>query len=379
MEMKCTDCITEKALLVTIGNEKMVSIEEIESAEKSSLYIAPGLIDLQINGINGIDFNIPSVSIEDIEKATQFLLSIGVTTFFPTIVTNSTESILQMLGIINSACKSNDLVNFCVGGIHLEGPFISPKDGAKGAHDERYIKAPDWDLFSEFQKASGGRIKIITIAPEWEGSIDFIKKCCKSGVIVSIGHSLADAQQIKQAVNAGAKLSTHLGNAVPLLLPRHPNLIWDQLAADDLYACIIGDGIHVPDSFLKVVMKIKGDQTIVVSDATCFAGMPPGEYLNHIGGTIILDKEKRVSLKKYPGMLAGAGKSLLENIEYFYFHKLANLGQSWQLASTNVVKMLHKNSIDNWGEKMNDFVIFEIDKKTIKILKVIKKGRVVAG
>ncbi|MEO6135059.1 MAG: amidohydrolase family protein [Ginsengibacter sp.] len=377
--MKCTDCITEKTLLVTIGNEKMVSIEEIESAEKSSFSIGPGLIDLQINGINGIDFNIPSVSVEDIEKATQFLLSIGVTTYFPTIVTNSTESILKMLGTINSACESNELVNSCVGGIHLEGPFISPKDGAKGAHDERYIKAPDWDLFSEFQKASGGRIKIITIAPEWEGSIDFIKKCCKSGVIVSIGHSLADAQQIKQAVNAGAKLSTHLGNAVPLLLPRHPNLIWDQLAADDLYACIIGDGIHVPDSFLKVVMKIKGDQTIVVSDATCFAGMPPGEYLNHIGGTIILDKEKRVSLKKSPGMLAGAGKSLLENIEYFYFNKLASLGQSWQLASFNVVKMLHKNSIDNWGEKMNDFVIFEIDKKTIKILKVIKKGRVVAG
>ncbi|MGD5468139.1 hypothetical protein QUS59_22955, partial [Xanthomonas citri pv. citri] len=131
-------------------------------------------------------------------------------------------------------------------------------------------------------------------------------------------------------------LATHLGNGVPLLLPRHPNIIWDILAAPELYACIITDGIHIPDSFIKVVIRNKAASTLVVSDATCFAGMPPGEYHSHIGGTVILDKEKRVSLKNTPGILAGAAKSLLENVETLVDHNIATIGESWRMASDNV-------------------------------------------
>jgi N-acetylglucosamine-6-phosphate deacetylase len=372
----CMNCVTGKLEKINFHEDEVMEIIATENNENDIPFLGSGLIDLQINGINGIDFNIPSLSQEDIQNATHYLLSKGITTFLPTVITNSNENILTILRSINQACASNLLVNECVWGIHLEGPFISPKNGAKGAHDEKYIKPPDWELFSQFQEAAGGKIKLITIAPEWEGSASFIEKCRDHNVLVSIGHSLANSEQISMAVKAGASLSTHLGNGVPLLLPRHPNLLWDQLAEENLYSCIITDGLHVPDSFIKVVKQIKGKNTLIISDATCFAGMPPGEYQSHIGGSVILDSEKRVSLKDSPGLLAGAGKSLLENVETLINHKLCTLSEAWQMASLNVADMLAKND-DSFKEKKDDLVVFQLKDKEIEIGKVIKNGRIV--
>jgi N-acetylglucosamine-6-phosphate deacetylase len=152
--------------------------------------------------------------------------------------------------------------------------------------------------------------------------------------------------------------------------------LWDQLAEENLYSCIITDGLHIPDSFIKVVKKVKGKNTIVISDATCFAGMPPGEYQSHIGGTVVLDSEKRVSLKDSPGLLAGAGKSLLENVETLINHQLCTLSEAWQMASLNVADMLAKND-DSFKEKKDDLVVFQLKDKEIEIGKVIKNGRVV--
>ncbi len=289
----CINCITGKTEELIFQDGTVTNIMEVESNKTNLPFIGPGLIDLQINGINGIDFNNPALTGQDVVKATHYLLSKGITTFLPAVITNSDENILKIVHTIYQACLSDAIVNDCIWGIHLEGPFISPVPGAKGAHDEKYIRPPEWELFSKYQEAAGGKIKLITIAPEWEGTCSFTEKCREQKIIVSIGHSMANSEQISLAVKAGASLSTHLGNAVPLLLPRHPNMIWDQLAAEELYACIIADGIHIADSFIKVVMKSKAETTLIVSDATCFAGMPPGEYQNHIGGTVILDKEKK--------------------------------------------------------------------------------------
>jgi N-acetylglucosamine-6-phosphate deacetylase len=370
------NCITGKTEEVSSEDGKLISIVEKEIKENNLPFIGTGLIDLQINGINGIDFNTTTLTQEEVVNTTHYLLSQGVTTFLPTVITNSDENILRLVRTIAEACKSNTLVNECVWGIHLEGPFISPKDGAKGAHDEQYIKAPDWELFSKFQEAAGGKIKLVTIAPEWEGSCSFIEKCREQGVIVAMGHSLANTEQISAAVKAGMTLSTHLGNGIPLLLKRHPNMIWDQLAEDELYACIITDGIHTPDSFMKAVIKNKGKQTLVVSDATRYAGMPPGEYFSHIGGAVILDEEKRVSLKGSGGILAGAAKSLLENVETLMNHNLATLKEAWEMASINVADMLIKHD-PSFYENNNDKVIFRLEGKNIVISTVIKNGKVV--
>lgn len=372
----CINCITGKREELTFRDGTITHITEVKSADKNVSFYGPGLIDLQINGINGIDFNNPALTIEDMVIATHYLLSKGITTFFPTVITNSDESILTIVRTIYSACLSDALVNDCIGGIHLEGPFISPVPGAKGAHDEQYIKPPDWELFSRFQEAAGGKIKLITIAPEWEGSCTFIQLCSEHKVLVSIGHSMANAEQIGRAVKAGASISTHLGNAVPLVLPRHPNIIWEQLAAEELYSCIITDGIHIPDSFIKVVMRVKRNATIVVSDATCFAGMPPGEYQNHIGGTVVLDNEKRVSLKSTPGLLAGAAKTLLENVETLIAHNLTTLSNAWQMASTNVSDMLRKNDAA-FPTTNEDIVLFQWNDGGIHVQWVIKKGKIV--
>jgi N-acetylglucosamine-6-phosphate deacetylase len=371
----CINCITGKTEEFIFQDGTVTNIVEREPPGPDFPFVGPGLIDLQINGINGIDFNDPALTEQDVVKATHYLLSKGVTTYLPTVITNSDENILELVHTIYLACLSDPFVNDCIWGIHLEGPFLSPVAGAKGAHDEKYIKRPDWELFQRFQEAAGGKIKLVTIAPEWEGSYQFIEKCREHKILVSIGHSIANSEQIGLAVKAGASLSTHLGNGVPLLLPRHPNIIWDQLAAEELYACIITDGIHIPDSFIKVVMKNKGKATIVVSDATCFAGMPPGEYESHIGGTVILDKEKRVSLKSSPGLLAGAAKSLLENVESLINHNLSTLREAWQMASANVAKMLVKN--DDTFYNKNDLVIFQLNGKEIQVEKVIKNGKIV--
>jgi N-acetylglucosamine-6-phosphate deacetylase len=372
----CINCITEKTEELTFHHGSITNITETERSANNISFVGPGLIDLQVNGINGIDFNTPSLTQKDIVNATDYLLSQGVTSFLPTVVTNSDENILKIVHTIYEACRSNPIVNECIWGIHLEGPFISPVEGAKGAHDKKYIKAPDWELFKTFQAAAGGKIKLITIAPEWEGSRWFLQKCKDDRILVSIGHSMANTEQIRMAVEAGASLSTHLGNGVPLLLPRHPNLIWDQLAAEELYACIITDGIHIPDSFIKVVIKNKAKKTIVISDATCFAGMAPGEYQNHIGGTVVLNKEKRVSLKGSPGLLAGAAKSLLENVETLISHNLSTLSESWQMASANAADMLAKND-DTFNSKNDDLVIFQLNGKAIEIERVIKNRRTV--
>ncbi len=373
--LSCIDCITGRGQTLLFADGALAATNESEPGD-NALFAGPGLIDLQVNGINGIDFNSPSVTVADIINATQYLLSQCVTTFFPTVVTNSDENIVAIMQTIAEACERDPLVNACVGGIHLEGPFISPQPGAKGAHNEKYIKAPDWELFNRFQHAAGGRIKIITLAPEWDGATAFIKNCAGAGVIVSIGHSLANTQQIRTAVKAGARMSTHLGNGVPLMLQRHPNLIWDQLAEEDLYTCMIADGIHIPDSFIKVVQKAKGNRALIVSDATCFAGMAPGEYKMNIGGDVVLDENKRVSLKSTPGLLAGAAKTLLENVETLLAHQLFGLSASWQMASLNVSDFLTTCGRDFETNK-EDRVIFTVQETSIHVRKVIKNGRLV--
>lgn len=371
----CVNCITGKTEAISFRDHAVKHIAEAENEENNLLFTGPGLIDLQINGINGIDFNDPSLTREDIIRATHYLLSQGITTFLPTVITNSDENTLKIVRAIYNACQSDPLVNDCIWGIHLEGPFISPVPGARGAHDANYIKPPDWKLFKRIREAAGGKIKLVTLAPEWEGSDAFIKECKSQGILVSIGHSMANTEQIAGAIKAGASLSTHLGNAVPLLLPRHPNIIWDQLAAGELYACIIADGIHIPDSFIKAVMKIKGRMTIATSDATRFTGMAPGEYHSHIGDTVLLDEHKRISLKNTPGLLAGAAKSLLENVECLLDHQLSTIGGAWQMASQNVADMLSAN--DAAFYQPDDRVIFQVIENRIQIMRVIKSRKVV--
>ena len=377
--LRCINCLSGEPEYVALPNgiNEDISIEETLENE-ASRYVGPGLVDLQVNGINGIDFNDVSLIPKQLLEATEYLLIVGVTTFFPTIITNSDENILQILKTIRKACENYPLVDSCIGGIHLEGPFISPEDGPRGAHDKQYIKAPDWSLIVKCQAASGGRIKLITLAPELEGTAEFIQKCRKGGIHVSIGHSNATSEQIDLAVKAGAILSTHLGNGVSLTLDRHPNLLWEQLAQDDLFTSIIADGFHLPNSFLKLVIRIKGDKALLVSDATCFSGMAPGVYKTHIGDEVVLHENGRLALYQTPRLLAGATKCLLENIEHLTSQGLATLADAWKMASVTPVKFLNENNSGPFLSEFVDRVIFTVEKEgKISVSKVIKDGQIV--
>lgn len=194
--------------------------------ESFSNHVCPGFVDLQVNGFMGIDFNSGRLSADEVVSITEHLWHTGVTSYMPTLITNATEHIEQAIEAIVTACERNKLVNASIIGIHLEGPFLSKEDGPRGAHPLEHLRNPNWELFAQWQQLSKHRIKKITLAPELEGAIDFIKNSVSSSVLVSLGHTAASEEQIALAVEAGATMSTHLGNAAHLTLPRHPNYIW---------------------------------------------------------------------------------------------------------------------------------------------------------
>jgi N-acetylglucosamine-6-phosphate deacetylase len=161
----------------------------------------------------------------------------------------------------------------------VEGPHISPDDGPRGAHPQRWVRPPDFDEFRRWQDAADHRIRIVTLAPEWPGAPRYIEQVVEAGVVASIGHTAAEAHHIQDAVRAGATLSTHLGNGAHAVMRRHPNYIWEQLAEDRLMAGFIVDGIHLPASFLKVALRAKGpERAVLVTDAAMPATCAPGRY-----------------------------------------------------------------------------------------------------
>lgn len=338
-------------------------------------YAGPGLVDIQVNGVNGVDFNDVSLSEEGLLSATGYLLSRGVTTFFPTVITNSPENIRIILSVIDSACNKHPVLEQTIGGVHLEGPFLSDVKGYRGAHNKRYVLAPDWEVFYSFQKASGNRIRVVTLAPELDGAVDFIKKCTKDGLVVGIAHSNADTAQVNAAVEAGATLSTHIGNSVPVMLPRHPNIIWDQLAEERLYASIIADGFHVPGAFIKTVLKVKGERVILISDSTNFSGLSPGVYESHIGREVVLEEGGRLSMKGKEGLLAGSSRILPENIRYLLDNKLTDLSTAWRMGSEAPSKLLGLSSGATVNGGYADMVIFRISNGKIIVAEVFKKGK----
>jgi len=189
----------------------------------------------------------------------------------------------------------------------MEGPYISPHDGPRGAHAREHVIAASIKDFSRRQEAAEGRISLVTLAPEVPGALQLIEHLVKCSVRVAIGHTGALPEQIREAVSAGATLSTHLGNGCAQVLARHPNFIWEQLAADELFASFIVDGHHVPPATVKSMMRAKQpSRSILVTDATAAAGSQPGFYM--IGeARVELDSAGRVAA---PGAANLAGSAL---------------------------------------------------------------------
>jgi N-acetylglucosamine-6-phosphate deacetylase len=261
----------------------------------------PGLFDLQVNGFGAVDFNGPSLTADQCAAALERMRATGVTRCLPTLITSSFDRFAANARVIARVADP------AIAGLHMEGPYISPEDGARGAHPRGHVIDASVDDFERRQEAAGGRILLVTLAPEVPGATRLIEHLVAAGVRVAIGHTAASAQQIRDAVAAGATLATHLGNGCAAMLPRHPNPIWELLAADGVFASLIADGHHLPAATVKAMVRAKGaGRTILITDAIAAAGCAPGTYT--IGGVdCVLAADGRVSL---PGTPYLAGSSL---------------------------------------------------------------------
>lgn len=362
--MKLVDCNGRDALReapVSIELDSTIRAVRPTAREVGDRWLAPGFIDLQINGFAGVDYNDPKTNPEEILASIRTLFSTGVTRILPTVITGAPEDMLAAIRNLVTARQAGP-EGEAIAGIHLEGPYISPEDGPRGAHPARWVRPPDLDEFHRFQDAAEGSIRLVTLAPEWPQAPAFIEALVRQGVTVAIGHTAANGAQIAEAVRAGASVSTHLGNGAHAMLPRHPNYLWEQLAEDRLAAGFIVDGIHLPACFLKVALRAKGlERSFLVTDASAPANCPPGRY--RLGEQEVeLTEDQRVVLAGQ-NRLAGSALRMDRGIENLMRLAGLSLAEAVAMATVNparVVKLEGRQRGLETGE-LGDVVEFTLE------------------
>ncbi|GAA4611835.1 N-acetylglucosamine-6-phosphate deacetylase [Actinoallomurus liliacearum] len=308
MRISGRDPASGRTLCVSVEDGRIGAITEADGP--TELWLAPGLVDLQVNGFAGHDVNAADVDEATVTALVSALRRVGTTTVVPTIVTAPEERIRAALSAIARARGADPLVARAIPYVHVEGPFLSAEDGPRGVHDARYLRPADLEELRRW----GDLVRMVTISPHDEAAIDFIAHATRRGVRCAIGHTHATPEQITRAIDAGAELATHLGNATYTMLPRHPNHLWTQLADDRLHAGFIADGHHLPADTFRVMLRAKGvERSHLVSDATALAGMPPGRYRTPVGGEVELSADGRLSYVGTP-LLAGASRSLADGV-----------------------------------------------------------------
>jgi len=316
---------------------------------------------------------------EEIARSIQVQFATGVTRIYPTVITGSEA---DMQGAFRNIVKAKRELpeGDAFEAIHAEGPFISAEDGPRGAHPVLQARKQSIEEWRRMQDAAEGHIRLLTLSPEYDGAAQFIEQVVGEGVVVSIGHTKATAQQIGDAVLAGATMSTHLGNGAHAVLPRHPNYIWEQLAEDRLAASFIVDGIHLPASFLKVALRAKGlERSVLVTDAVMPAGCEPGEYrLGEVDVT--LHPGDRVTLR---GGNRLAGSALRMDVGISNLMRMAGLSlrDAVTMATGNAARVGRVGGRMrglNPGERA-DLVEFRYDAQTkkIEVVRTWVSGRLV--
>jgi N-acetylglucosamine-6-phosphate deacetylase len=318
-----------RTLRVTVEEGRIAAVGATDEA--SPLWLAPGLVDLQVNGYAGHDVNAPDVDEAVVTALVRSLYGAGVTTVVPTIVSAPEERITRAISAIARARAADSLVAHAIPYAHVEGPFLSTEDGPRGAHDVRHVRRADPEELSRWGDLAG----MVTVSPHDDAAIDLIARATGRGTLCAIGHTHATPERITRAVDAGAVLSTHLGNATYAMLPRHPNHLWTQLADDRLYAGFIADGHHLPADTFRAMLRAKGiERSHLVSDVTALGGMPPGRYRTPVGGDVELLEDGRLSRVGSP-FLAGASRSLADGVATTIAMAGLTLPTALRLASAN--------------------------------------------
>jgi N-acetylglucosamine-6-phosphate deacetylase len=307
------------------------SVRELDA--KPEFLLAPGFVDIQVNGFGGIDFNDPNISLEDIARALDAMFATGVTRCLPTVITGPPGAMVASLRNLRRAQVELPRGR-AIAGFHIEGPHIGAEDGPRGAHPVQWVRPPDLTEFEQWQKATDGNIRLVTLSPHWPGSVEYIAALRKAGVVAGIGHTGADSKQIAAAVDAGASLSTHLGNAAYKMVAKFPNCLWDQLADDRLHASFIVDGWHLDAAYLRVALRAKPvGRTILITDAAAPAGAAAGRY--RLGELDVeLTNDDRVVLTGTQ-KLAGSALQMNKAIENLVHIGGVSLREAVQTATVN--------------------------------------------
>jgi len=339
------------------------------------VYLAPGLIDIQINGYMGVDFSDQDLNPDKMHEATFALWKEGVTSYLPTVITRDQERLARSFSLLAGSLE-DEIISKSIPGFHLEGPYISPVKGYRGAHPEQHVRLPDWKEFSELQERAQQGIKLVAVAPEMEGAIPFIGKCSENGLVVTLAHHNGSPEDINQAVKSGATLSNHLGNGCANEINRHHNPLWPQLSNDGLSISIIADGSHLTRDEVRTFYKVKGpEQTILVSDALSFAGLPLGVYEKD--GEIY---ELTSEVVKFPSenVLAGAALPLSKCIGKVMAFTGCSIGEAIRMASTNPARLMGLDHLGEIKEGLRaDLILFTLEDGEMVIQKTWIAGKIV--
>ena len=335
---------TDRVMNVSIERGVITSVEPADRRTTPDrggpdLYVCEGFFDPQVNGYAGVDFNGKDLTGDRLHHAARSLAASGVTRFLPTLITASHERFLRQLAILADALENDPLVKTMCPGIHLEGPYISAEDGPRGVHPRDFIRPPCWDEVERLQEACGGRICCMTLAPEREGAIPFIEKAVKNGMVIGLGHTAATEAVLEDAFRAGARLSSHLGNAGPAFFPDRDNVIQKQLSMGGLMASIIVDGIHLPGGVVKDYIRAKGAERILLTtDSMAGAAAPAGR---HTLGDLEVDvsPDDRTARLHGTSRLAGSTLTMDQAITNVIRFAGVDLGAAVQMAGWNGSKL----------------------------------------
>jgi N-acetylglucosamine-6-phosphate deacetylase len=327
---------------VGLKGDMIAEVTILGPERPGEVYIGPGLIDIQLNGFAGVNFSDPDLRPEQLISLMPKIWTTGVTSFCPTLITNSFEGLERNFRVFEEARRIDVRLARAIPCYHLEGPYISKK--AKGTHNERFLRDPDWTEFSKWQEAAGGRIGILTLAPELPGAIEMIRKARQAGITVAIGHTDASPEQVHMAADAGAQMNTHLGNGNPQMIHRHRAPFWAQLDDDRLLAGMICDTFHLPPEVVRIVYRVKGiERCVLVTDAVHVTGLPPGPYVL-VGVNIELLPSGQVVMADRTSL---AGSALTMNRAVSVFSRFAGvtLQQALQAATANPARILPRGSV----------------------------------
>lgn len=347
---------TGELIDVVCGNGVVEAIERAQGAGGG--WIAPGLFDLQINGCLGRAFVSPRLTIEDVRAVTSECHRHGVTGLCPTLITASREALLHGFTTLRNACDLDPALARALPCFHLEGPYVSGEDGPRGAHPKEHVRPPDRDEFRRLQEAAGGRIRLVTLAPEYDKALEFIGWLTQQNVVVAIGHTAARPARIREAIHAGARLATHLGNGSHAHLPRHDNYVWEQLAADDLWASFIPDGHHLPDALLRVWLRVKSARRLIITcDASSLAGQPVGRYFAW-GQELEVQPGGKVVV---PGtsFLAGSGVLTDACVDHVLRLGESTLADTLDMATARPRELLRQPAVDLVPGAPADLILFD--------------------